>query len=501
MKADWFKQALVGVEGAVAFSADTEVGKLLAQIGMQGDDPALTFSRVAGVMAACQRAGLTLPSGSAVLPQPSPADDNTLADAHPWSVLLAQVLTDGPVRLQHEICSRLATLGITLPALQLPGALDAGKRSVALRPLLLKILGHRGRWLAAFNPDWRYAAEGTASEHDPNVWEEGNLAQRIAYLCALRQRDPARARQLLQAQLSELPARERVELVSTLEYGLEGDDEALLDPLLKDRSREVRTVAAMLLAKLPRSVHARRITGWLAPLLTQKRHLLGKTWAIDAPAAADPAWQTAVIDSNRPQHERLGERAWWLYQLVRQASLSWWVDDTGMTPAQLIAWAAKSDWMDALYRGWRDRVGAADHDWIHAMLASRAQAFGDRVGLLAWLPVAEREPYWPRSLDQLRQDGRLGDVIASCPLGETLSADFSSALMADIRQIAESPRLRDDCGLRPLLLELALIAHPSALLDWRSPAWTEQTTPALIDFIREFERIVAIRRSLHSPLS
>lgn len=499
MKTDWFKQALVGVDSAVAFAADTEVGKLLAHISTQGDDPALAFSRAAGVMAACQRAGLTLPSPSAAVLPPSPADEHALASDHPWSTLLASVFADGPVRLQYEVCRLLARLGATLPPQLLPGALDAGKRAVALRPPLLRVLGHRGRWLATLNAEWRYAAEGTASEHDPQVWEEGNLAQRVAYLRALRQQEPARARELLHAQLGGLPAKERVELVATLEHGLGESDETLLDPLLNDRSRDVRAVAAMLLAKLPHSAHARRITGWLAPLLAPKRNLLGRTWTLDAPSAADPAWPSAAIESNRPQHERLGERAWWLYQLVRQAPLSWWVDGTGMVPAQLIAWAAKSDWTDALYRGWRERVGAADHDWIHAMLASRA--FGDVAGLLAWLPVAEREPYWPRSLDQLYQDARLGEVIASCPLGEHLSADFSGVLLADIRQMAQSPRLRDDYGLRPSLLELALIAHPKALLGWQAPAWPEQTTPALIEFIREFERILAIRRSLHSPLS
>jgi hypothetical protein len=495
----WFNQALIGVDRTSSLSFEGETGVLIARIIEHEDDPALAFSRTAGVIAAYRLAAPAVSEDSSPLPPPAPADAHVLTQEHSWSALLPSIFAEGPLRLQYEACQRLAAIGATLPIALLPRALEAGRRNTALRSILHKVLGQRGHWLAQFNADWRYAVGGTEPEDTSSTWEVGSLAQRLVFLRRLRGQDPAAARKLLQVQMSELPAKERVELIAVLEHELGDGDEEMLDALLKDRSREVRAIAARLLAALPRSAHAQRLIGWLAPLLTQKRGLLGKTWLLDAPAQADPAWQSAAIDATRPQHEALGERAWWLYQLVRQIPLSWWVAHTGMKPGDLIAWAAKGDWKAALYRGWRERIGAVDRDWIAAILTSRAAEFGrDVAGMLALLPVAEREKYWPRSLDELRRENLLGEVIGSCPLGETLSAEFSRALMVDIRKCFASDRLRDDYSLRPPLLELAAILHPGALPAGEPVVRADLATPALIEFFRDFERIVATRHALHS---
>ena len=74
---------------------------------------------------------------------------------------------------------------------------------------------------------------------------------------------------------------------------------------------------------------------------TQARALRARPGVPDAPRAADPEWSSAAIDVARPQNDALGERAWWLYQLVRQVPLRWWCEHTGMDAAALLAWAAK----------------------------------------------------------------------------------------------------------------------------------------------------------------
>ena len=502
----WLNQALIGVDHAVAARIAGPIGDVIAQAGGQGDDSALGFSRAMGALAACRLAALTLAAPDALPPEPAQDDSNVLPGDHGWSGLLAWVFVEGTPRLQHEACMCIAGLPAVMPASVLPAALDAGRRSVALRPALQSVIGHRGRWLAGFNDEWRFAADNTTSvvaDEDPKRWSEGSLAQRVDYLHTLRTRDAAAARSLLQAQLGELPAKERVELVGVLAQHLGADDEALLEGLLKDRSRDVRDIAARLLAQLPTSAHTRRLAGWLAPLLSSKRGLLGKTsWLCDAPQSADPDWPAAAISSTRPQHEPLGERAWWLYQLTRQTTLSWWTAHTGMNATDLIAWAAKTDWKDALYRGWRERAGAADKDWLEAMLRATDPEF-DRhsAALLALLPVAEREKYWPRVLDEFSKSGALGDAVASCAFGETLSIDFSRDLILEAHAFIASDRLRNDYTLRPQLLELATILHPGSLSAWHSPARREDGTAAMSECIHAFERIVAARRTLHTPLS
>ena len=295
----------------------------------------------AGAIGACSRAALTLEECTA-LPEAA-APDPTMLDADmPGCPRSADSLAHGPLRLQHEACARLAALHAVLPARLLPLALDTAQRSKGLRAAIITVIGHRGAWLAQFNPDWDFARGGNPGAFDAVAhWEEGSPAQRLAWLRDLRARDPAAARDLLRAQLGELPAKERLELLGALGDDVHLDDAALLEPLLKDRSRDVRQHAARQLATLPGTPLAQRMTGWLSALLSVKRGLLRTTWSCDAPAVADPEWATAAIDAVRPQHDALGERAWWLFQLVRYVPLSWWVAHTGMQPAELIAWAAK----------------------------------------------------------------------------------------------------------------------------------------------------------------
>lgn len=505
MSAVWLKRALVGVDSKTPVVAEGDVGALLEQVTASDAEPALAFARAAGVLAACRRTAVMLSSDSIPLPEPAAEDSAALGQDHPWFDALTSAFVEGPVRLQFEACLRLATMRAALPHRLLCYALKAGERSTPLREALRSAIGQRGRWLAQFNPDWRFAAEGArdgAGATDPKLWDEGSLAQRVAYLRALRAQDPAAAHDRLQAQLGELPAKERVELVGVLVTKLSLDDEGLLAPLLKDRSRDVRQVAAQLLARLPESAHAKRVIGWLAPLLAEKRGLLKRSWQLEAPEAADPDWQTAAIETTRPQHDPLGERAWWLYQLTRQVPLSWWTSRTGMNAADLLSWAKKTDWRDALYRGWRELVTADERDWVEALLGSGIKLVErDASALLALLPVADREKYWPRTLAEIYKSGTLATIAASCVLGETLSVGFSRPLIESLHESFSSDAMRNDYGLRAHALELAAIVHPDSLKNWRPLPRRDDETPALAECVREFERIVAARRALHSSHS
>jgi hypothetical protein len=473
---------------------------LLGRGTARGDDPAAAYALAVGALAACRLAAVAFEAVADPLPTPALPDAHVLPDSHPWWPALATAFADGPLRLQHEACARVAAIGATLPPALLATALDAGKRSVSLRGALVPVLGHRGRWLASCNADWSYAAGGDIEDaDDPRAWEEGNAAQRTAWLARLRARDPAMARDLLGARLGELPARERFDLLRVLESNASLDDEPLLAPLLKDRSKDVRELAASLLGRMPQSAHAQRLVAWLEPLLVLKRGLLTKSWQIEAPAAADPAWNEAAIDLKRPQHEQLGERAWWLYQLVRQAPLAWWTTHTGMDPAALVAWAAKTDWAQALRDGWLERVGPGDIEWVEALLAadSTRGTVHRASSLLALLPPARREKHWPRSLEKLRKAGLLQDVLASNAPGETLSLELSRALLADLHPLLAGDAIRHDYLLREQAIDLVAVAHPDALRDFDVPPRRPDETPAMAEAVLDLERVASARRTLH----
>lgn len=486
-----------------------EVGDVIARASANAELPALGLLRAAAVLAACSQAGTlgheatqAMPEAARASTRPALADSALLARL-PW------VLQDGPPRLLPLLCLALDRAGLVLPPLVLPAALDAGRRSIALRASLLPVLGERGLWLAAQRDDWRWAAGAGAGAHandsDESRWSEGTLEQRREFLHRERARDAAGARARLAAALPELPAKERAELIAALAQGLGADDEALLDAQRADRSSEVRRAALDLLLRLPNAAHPQRAAARLSRLLAQERGLLRKRWTIDAPAAAEPDWKDDNVDAARPKHETLGERAWWLYQLVRQVPLGWWTQHTATPPADLRRWADGTDWTDALLRGWRDVLLAdPDEAWCEAFLDAWPKAWpeADRGALLALLPLAQRERYW--SGDRQRGVGvdtlaaLLPQVFAACPVGETLSASFSATLAAALREAVDRGTLQQDWTLRSLLPDAACILHASALAALRDLPRPADESPGLADAMRTLAQTVELRLALNT---
>lgn len=492
----WLKHALIGVDAAAPPRMDGALGDLLDRV--PHEDAAVQFGRAIGAHAACRRAAVILDIQDLPPPAPAPDDARALPSDHAWTRALAKTFDDAPERVQFEALRRVTQIGATLPAALLPAALQAGQRNTLLRTALMPALGERGIWLAQLNPDWRYAA-GSASQDvaadEDRLWQEGSFAQRLPLLRQIRLRDAAKARAMLQAQLGEMPAKERLEFVGVLDEGLGADDAPLLEGLLKDRARDVRQKASSLLALLPDSAHAQRLVSWMSPLVTGKRGLLGTTWRVEAPAEADPGWAAAGVEATRPQYDQLGERAWWLYQLARLVPLAWWTAHTGMKPKDLVAWAGKSDWKGALHRGWYERVRRDDTEWLDAMLESRDGIFkGGRAALLTHLTPAQRERHWPRTLDELIKTGALADVCGSFAVGQQLSTDFSHVLIAGLPDVFASGRLRLEYGVRALLVDLVATVHPDALRDWRPLPRRDDETPGEDECAQSIERIVALRR-------
>ena len=390
-----------------------------------------------------------------------------------------------------------------MPAALLPQALELGRRSLALRPLLLPVVGERGLWLAAQREDWRYAAGASTGTDDEARWTDGTIEPRRAFLAEERQRDPRAGRERLGGALSELPARERAELVPSLAIGLGPDDEPLLDTLRNDRSREVRQAAMSLLLRLPSAAHPQRAAARLAPLLRHERTLLRKRWQIDAPAEAAEDWRADQVDAARPQHESLGERGWWLYQLVRQVPLAWWTQHTGLSEAELRAWADTTDWAEALLRGWRDVLFAApDIAWCEALLDDWPHKLlrDDPAAVLALLPIERRERYWRQQLAAAPAElgTLLSRVLAACPPGETLSRALSDELARSVRQRAESGAMRQDWGLLHQLAELGCVLHIDSLAPLAELPRPPDETPSYANHVQALTQVVALRRALHS---
>jgi hypothetical protein len=305
-------------------------------------------------------------------------------------------------------------------------------------------------WLALRNTDWAYlVSEGSdPGDDDPQVWRTGTRNQRVAHLTRLRGRDPAAARRALLETWAGEPAPDRAAFLATLEHGLSPDDEEFLEEALGDRAKDVRRLAADLLAQLPGSAYARRMAERArACLWPQQRTVRGRrqTWIlVEPPHAHDeemardgiPFHPAGSFAPGGRSGAPVGARAGWLREILARTPLDTWTELLGRPPMEVVClpvampdrdaaerrrgagraptgpagraagssavWEAPSgragDEQSArdVHIGWiRAAVLQRDVEWARALLkggvvlADEAEALAD---LLEVLPPAERGP-------------------------------------------------------------------------------------------------------------
>jgi hypothetical protein len=497
--------AMVGTDRQVAASvpATGAVGKLLQELDAAVQGPAERLLRTAAVVAVCSEAGHKgSPRGDVVLDSAEPDRVPALVDT-PSLEHVRWALREGPWRLQHLALRCLARAGWRLPPALLPLALEVGRRSAALRPAVVAVLGKRGSWLARQNADWRYAAGNAPSDASgDDLWAHGSLEHRLAWLKEQRLREPGTALDRLATDFASHAARERAEFVAILAHGLRADDEAFLVPLLTDRSKEVRQAALGLLVRLSDGAFAQRAAQRLDPLLRTERGLLRTRWTLEAPDAPDPAWERDAIELSRPKQESLGDRGWLLFQLVRQVPLVWWVKRTGMAPDELLAWAVKSDWSEALLRGWRDvLMHTADAAWCDALLDGWPWKglTEDPARIVALLPLPRRERHWQKQLSGTGASlsAVAPQLLAACGADESVSPAFSRDLASAMRGALADPNIAYDYSLRSSLPELACVLHQDALGELAGLPRRHDETPAHAEVLHAVDRVIAARLAFH----
>jgi hypothetical protein len=398
--------------------------------------------------------------------------------------------------LLPEWLAALAAAGRRAPPALLPSLLEHGRQQADLRPAILPALGRRGRWLAAQNLEWSYArteisglrtelattALSPQSSVLSTVWETGDRAARLALLGELRVVAPALARQLIDSTWASERADERAAFLEALGSGLTVDDEPFLEAALDDRSKEVRRVAAGLLGRLPDSRLAGRMLARARPLLgwtpaTEARLLglrRGQPARIDValPDACDRAMARDGVEPKPPAQRRgMGERAWWLLQMLGAVPPSTWAAGWHARPPELVAAARAGEWGALLCEGWAVAALAhQDAEWALALLRAEPA----RADLLGILQPAEQEALL---LDMLR-----GDVA---PLHEhpvldllrrtrhTWSPALTRAVLGAVRKHMRAWRNTYDYQLRGALLEDFVLRFPPAMLDEIGAGWPE----------------------------
>lgn len=357
---------------------------------------------------------------------------------------------------EHSEClsewtTLLAGSGRRLPFDMLVEVLERFTNHNLPAELLTPCLGRRGHWLASRNPRWRKFTGSVEYAEPKPLWETGTPPERIAVLGALRRTNPERARELVASTFKTEPADNRAAFVAEFAAGLSMADEPFLESALDDRSKEVRGAAAELLKSLPESRLALRMIERTAALLSWKPGLLGLgsgRLEVQLPSSCDPSM---IRDGVRPKPDsrsKLGERAWWLYEISSSTSPSRIAGRLGAPASKIVEASRGNEWREALMEGWiTTTTRQRDPEWAEALLAATSTpdplgGLHRERGLFELLPRSRRAEIFLRLLRD-----KPGPLLASHPassfvsaLGDAMTPAIAREVVARTRQVVDDER-------------------------------------------------------------
>lgn len=361
--------------------------------------------------------------------------------------------------------------GWGVPPEHLPALADYARNRAEYRPLVVAAAGRRASWLAELNPEWHFLHAAVAESNDPELWTHGNALQRRTWLRSRRQHDPAAAREALREVWPTESAATRADFLNLLQEGLSAADEEFLESALDDRSKEVRRVAARLLARIPGSQYGDRMAQRLWSHLTVSQGVL----AVDLPRRASAAMERDGIDSQPP--EGFGKRAWWFRQIVAATPLSVMDPDWLRLPVEGCA-------PDVLRAAWVDAaVREKSADWARTLLKANA---GNRTAeLLRVLPPDE----WVRAVAALREQVDLADLVDGLPV--PWPASLGSMILDQLAKVGTARGWARLASIAARAVPPEILNHPIT----REPTGEEDT------WRRRLVETLIFRREMYEELS
>ena len=472
--------ALVGTARRTAPVSRSVAG--VAPSSEDRDPEAVVLDAVA--IAGVARAAGVVASSRATSLAPAPDDPDPVAPpvaVQLLELLLGQSPAAGAHRDQllahwYETC---AAADHRVPPSMLVRVFDHAGPASSLRDATRRVIGARGRWLAAHHPDWGWAiGDAVDATTSPDDWSHLPSAERVNVVRVRRGTDPAAARALVESTWTSDAATARAAHLGALVEGLGPDDEALLERALDDRAKSVREVAAGLLDGLPSSARARRMTDRLAPLVSVAGRLRGRAISVELPDDPDDA---GVRDGLGTAAASRSKRAWWLERIITGTPLSFWTDLTGDDPASidrriddqdvrrgLVAAAlAQRDpaWAAALFERTRDPrllavAAPAARDALVASALKVRSGHPDVAGLLATVPPPWSAALSTAAIDAARESAYPAAVLqhAGALLAEGL--DDAGVHRLDIwlaeLKLQESPPVQPSAAIRAVLQHRSL---------------------------------------------
>jgi hypothetical protein len=492
-------------------SSDDALGSASAMLTRDQDDSAASLLRIASAASVYRRCGWIPRRSEEPPPAACPPDIRPPAPATAGA-LLRRILQGEHEPLLATWLSHATRHGVRAPADTLCDLLELGRREPALRSMILAAGGTRATWLAAANPDWSYASAGESADSLVTTWETGAGPARLVALQQLRALDAERARAMLESSWAQESPAERGGFVAALARGLSPADEPFLERALDDRRKEVRQGAAGLLARLPTSALVARMT------VRAREHMsLGKTGLlkrvrmdITLPAAADDALVRDGVEPKPPPGTGIGERAWWLGQIIAAVPPSSWTSAWSMEPVTLLRVAEGHEWREPLVAGWliateRHRDAAwADALWENERIARVGagwRAPSPEHVFTTVLPSDRVDGALRRSIgagrDTLRSNHAVLNAILEWP--HEWSDALARAVALRLQQYArDGMALAGEFGVRALLERSGHAVPVSAIVAFTS-GWPEQSDvwPTWAPTIDALTSVLRFRNDLH----
>ena len=392
-----------------------------------------------------------------------------------------------------------------VPEEHLPALLDKGHAEQSLRPLIVQVMGSRGRWLAMQNGEWRWAGARDEGE----VWETGSRDERLFLLRRLRAADPGRARELLSSAWKAEAARDRQTFLETFIVGLDERDEPFLTDALQDRSAEVRRMAGELLLRLPSSQLRQHVSERVSSLLLYKKPKLSKAKLEVAMPDDLENWlkENEIVLEAPPAGttpKALGKKGWWLLHAIGWVHPATWCRLWNKKPDEVLAAAHHSEWEEALVAGFITAAGRfADVEWIEAILADQQVRQENIQGAAA--NISELAPHLPADrlealiLKELSREKKALHVEHPAlwlllEHRKQWSNELSRAVVAKIKDRIRSGRKNDavEWQIKSALKQFALYVSP-ALCDELTAEWPVGAEGWWQSAVEEFQSYIRFR--------
>lgn len=471
LPAEWIAAALVGVDRAgpapTAGLPEPLADLAAALAGRPAGIALLLLAGAAGLYDDAGRLPARAPATEWYLPA-FRAEGDLLPCSPAAARLAGQMLNRQETDLLPEWLTLVAAAGRRAPDDLLPAILDYGARATRQRPLLLSVIGERGRWLAAINPAWRYAAVDLADWRSLRAMWDADPPGRAALAHSVRARDPETARHLIETTWRGEPDATRRELASVLSIGVSLSDEPFLERALDDRDAQVRHRSAELLARLEGSRLVRRMVAAAGEILVLDEGELRPNFP---PAISDALARDGVTRPSGSAHSA-NDRSRLLSQTVGVIPPRHWEASFGVPPEVIIRAAAAGKWPRTLISALAAAAARhADRRWATALLDEDGLA--DRTGAVIPLLAPQELAARLRAAVAAGNDDGVVAVLRRSPAwDEAIGRLIIDALAA---QAAREPETRQAATLRYLSRQFARQCPP-ALAGYAATALSGRAT-------------------------